>query len=310
MKTSKTSIRLLAASLILSACNHHCAFAQMGETEPQQIQDGKGNTFMEEQSPQRGQLGSGMFAGDGDQSGSRKYSGNGGAGIPRRYGGGRNRTFPGTYSGNGSSQGIPIYDRSKQAIPRIYSHDEGPPRQNIDSTSGTFMEEVTPDAPRQNKQSVPLDLSNVGVQVDRQGNIIPLKKLGQGPVQQPYNSGIQAYQEMPVPTFNGAANGLGTTFVPVAPGTIPGIRSMNLPYGYYPAGTTPLAGPAIGLQPYGVGPYGFYGIPPYGAPYGYGYRPGLNLFLPSTRQYSFNYSQTSLTGPDSSMIMPLFQQGF
>ena len=194
----------------------------------------------------------------------------------------------------------------------------GPPRETIEGAGGTFMEEVTPDAPHR-KGHLPVDLSNVGVQVDRQGNIIPLRQPGRGLVQQQYNSGIQAYQEMPVPTSNiyGAP---GTTFLPVAPGTVPGIRSMNLPYGYYPAGVSRLGGPAIGLSPYGLAPYGApgYGLSPYGIPlYGYGsysgyggYRPGLNLYLPPTRQYSYNYSQTSIVGPQSSMIMPLFQDDY
>jgi hypothetical protein len=258
--------------------------AQEGRTEPQQIDGSNGSTFMQEESP-----------------------------APRR----------------------PV----SRSAPRVYTGAGNPPRENIQGANGTFMEEVTPDSPQQHKGRVPIDLSNVGVQVDKQGNLVPLRQTGQGPVQQQYNSGIQAYQEIPVPTYNGyGPAGAGTTFIPVAPGTIPGIRSMNLPYGYYPAGQSRLGAPAIGLSPYGMNPYGFnpygmnpygiapYGIPPYGlAPYGYGsyygnsyygnsyyggYRPGLNLVLPPTRQYSSSYSQTSLVGPQSSMIMPLFQNDF
>jgi hypothetical protein len=282
MKALKFIYSLLVVGTFISPLTgSEWALAQEGRTEPQQIQGASGDTFMQEESP-----------------------------APRR--------------------------RVQRSVPRVYADSGSPPRENIQGANGTFMEEVTPDAPRQPKGSLPIDLSNVGVQVDKQGNIVPLRQTRPGLVQEQYNSGIQAYQEMPVPTYNGyGPGGTGTAFTPVAPGTIPGIRSMNLPYGYYPAGTSRLGAPAIGLSPYGMTPYGFspyglspYGIPPYGIPpYGYGsgsyygnsyygnsyyggYRPGLNLVLPSTRQYSSSYSQTSLVGPQSSMIMPLFQNDF
>jgi hypothetical protein len=270
---------VVIGSLISTIPSSERASAQEGRTEPQQIEDANGGSFMQEESP-----------------------------APRR----------------------PV----PRSVPRVYDGAGNLPRENIQGANGTFMEEVTPEGPRQHKGRIPIDLSNVGVQVDKQGNIVPLRQTGQGPVQEQYNSGIQAYQEMPVPTYNGyGPAGAGTSFIPVAPGTIPGIRSMNLPYGYYPAGASRLGAPAIGLSPYGMTPYGMtpYGIPPYGfpaygispygfSPYGYGsyygssyyggYRPGLNLVLPSTRQYSSSYSQTSLVGPQSSMIMPLFQNDF
>jgi hypothetical protein len=163
-------------------------------------------------------------------------------------------------------------------------NDNTAPRQQVHNNLGSdFMEEVTEASPR-NESRVPIDLRNTNVQVDQRGHIVPMLNRNAGPVQYQYNSGLQAYREMPVPTIAptytnplalpfdsfGRPAAVGTTFVPVAPGTIPGIRSMNFPPGYY-----------------------------YGNNFGYGP-------LRQT-QYSGSYSETSLTGDSAGMIMPMFR---
>jgi hypothetical protein len=164
------------------------------------------------------------------------------------------------------------------------TNDRTAPRQQVhDSRGDDFMEEVTESTP-QNNARIPLDLRNTNVQVDQKGRIVPMLNRGAGPVQFQYNSGLQAYREMPMPTIAPTYNNplalpydkygrpvaVGTTFMPVAPGTIPGIRSMNFPPGYY-----------------------------YGNTFGYGP-------LRQT-QYSGTYSETSLTGESSGLIMPMFR---
>jgi hypothetical protein len=171
------------------------------------------------------------------------------------------------------------------ARPRVnVINEKAVPRQQIHNNLGNdFMEEVTESAPH-NDARVPIDLRNTNVQVDQRGQIVPMLNRNAAPVQYQYNSGIQAYREMAVPTIAPTYNNplalpfdtygrpvaIGTTFVPVAPGTIPGIRSMNFPPGYY-----------------------------YGNNFGYGP-------LRQT-QYSGTYSETSLTGDSAGLIMPMFR---
>ncbi len=158
-----------------------------------------------------------------------------------------------------------------------------------DNLGGTFMEETTETTaettegmPRSNER-VPIDISRLGVQINSDGNIVPLIRSGAPPVQEQYNSGMQAYQEMPVPTIMPTArNPLGlpynidgqpapvnTTFIPVAPGTIPGIRSMNLAPGYYSQAYSPFGLPTIGISPYGY-PGGYPYVSPFAGNFLYG----------------------------------------
>lgn len=158
---------------------------------------------------------------------------------------------------------------------------QNPRRLQSIQTSGSsgndmFMQEVDTPSSRNNKPYV--DLSNVGVQVDPSGNTVPLIDHSGSPVRPLYNN-TQAYQEMAVPiinqtadnplalpyTLNGQRAPVGTTFIPVTPGTVPYLRPSYNPFN----GTT-------SFNPYSTG-----GISPYyggGAyPGGYGYSPGINL---------------------------------
>jgi hypothetical protein len=163
-------------------------------------------------------------------------------------------------------------------------NDRTVPRQQIHNNLGNdFMDEVTEASPHHDTR-VPIDLRNTNVQVDQKGQIVPMLNRNAGPVQYQYNSGIQAYREMAVPTIaptynnplalpfdtSGRPVAVGTTFVPVAPGMVPGIRFMNYPPGYY-----------------------------------YGNNFGYSPFRQT--QYSGTYSQTSLTGDSAGLIMPMFR---
>lgn len=64
-----------------------------------------------------------------------------------------------------------------------------------DASGQSFMEEITPSKPA--TKPTPkrqLDLSNVGVQVDPSGKIVPLINKSEGPVK-PFYSRLQAYDE-------------------------------------------------------------------------------------------------------------------
>jgi hypothetical protein len=223
----------------------------------QGIMDASGNSFMEEETPapkpQRRMPNSRMNVINGDNTRG---------------------------DGTASTSGRSIFDGT--------NYGSGQPRrpQSIQTSSGgkdnMFMEEVSTPSSKGTRPYV--DLSNVGVQVDPSGNAVPLIDHSGSPVR-PLYSNTQAYQEMPVPIINQTADNplalpytidgqqaaVGTTFIPVTPGTVPFLRPSYNPYN----GNT-------SFNPYstgGISPYGGYGgFGGYGGvgPYGYG-GSGINL---------------------------------
>jgi hypothetical protein len=191
------------------------------------------------------------------------------------------------------------------------------------SRNQIFMQEVNV----QSQASPPkpfIDLSSVGVQVDPHGNIVPLINQGGGPVK-PLYSHTHAYEEMPVPTIQSTYNNplglpyniygqpapVGTTFVPLTPGTVPFISPSYNPYN----GVTSL-NPYNPQQYYGYSPYSFYpgrnvGLnlsalgyyrPGYYPGPGYGYSPFVNPAYGLPQQSQFYGSSTS-----SSLLEPFFR---
>jgi len=141
------------------------------------------------------------------------------------------------------------------------------------------MQEVDTN-PKQKPRRAYVDLSNVGIQVDPSGNMIPTINHSGNSVR-PLGSNTQVYNEMPVPTVNstydnpfalphtmdGQPAAVGTTFVPVTPGTVPFLQPSFNPYN----GITT-------LNPYSARPY----PPGYGGYRGYGGYPSFpgNTFYP------------------------------
>jgi len=173
--------------------------------------------------------------------------------------------------------------------------DGGAAAQEIDTQGGSmFMEEVEPpkgsaatnykftDPETERRKQLPAkivpDLSNVGVQVDPSGNIIPLINQGAPPVRQPYRN-LQVGTEWP--------GGIVPMYYPM-PGYMPGYPygtgGFNLRIGRFSIG----AGPSWGYpyaSPYGS-PFGMpYGMP-YGSPFAnslyspFGMPFGMNPFSP------------------------------
>lgn len=166
-----------------------------------------------------------------------------------------------------------------------------------DQEDEPFMEETTPsqpaDKPKPKMNTV--DITNLGVQVDQNGRIVPLLNQNGGPVQQ-QGSSIEYSREfiytpqstyypglVPVPAGRYYPNGSGIPF-----GLYPGYGS---PYGLYP-GNYPYApyaapgvnlnlrlgrGGGINLSTGAANPYfynnfntGFYGVPPVTQSWQYG----------------------------------------
>lgn len=128
-------------------------------------------------------------------------------------------------------------------------------RQTIKDAEGNmFMEETTAPAPKRKKPNVLIDLSNVGVQTDPNGKIIPLLAPGAPPVK-PFTNSTQAYTEYFVPTPYGSVPIVGPGFPyasPFAPGFYPGLGlPYGTPYGGYPAGVN--LGLGIGGRRFGLG---------------------------------------------------------
>ena len=154
------------------------------------------------------------------------------------------------------------------------SDSTSPPRSA--GRNGVFMQEVDTN-PKQKPRRAYVDLSNVGIQVDPSGNMIPTINHSGNSVR-PLGSNTQVYNEMPVPTVNstydnpfalpytmdGQPAAVGTTFVPVTPGTVPFLQPSFNPYN----GITT-------LNPYSARPY----PPGYGGYGGYPSFPG-NTFYP------------------------------
>lgn len=157
-------------------------------------------------------------------------------------------------------------------------------RQTIKDAEGNmFMEETTAPTPRRKKPNVQIDLSNVGVQTDPNGKIIPLLAPGAPPVK-PFTNSTQAYTEYFVPTPYGSVPIIGPGFPyapPFAPGLYPGFglpfgapygAPYGAPFGGYPGGVN--LGLGIGGRRFGLGVGLNAGYPGYGYPgFGGGYSP-------------------------------------
>jgi hypothetical protein len=150
------------------------------------------------------------------------------------------------------------------------------------SRNSVFMQEVeTPSAGKPRKAYV--DLSNVGIQVDPSGNIIPTIDHSGGPVR-PLGSNTQVYNEMPVPTItptydnpfalpytmDGQPAAVGTAFVPMTPGSVPFLQPSFNPYN----GRTTLNPYSARPYPLGFGGYGGYGGYPLYSGYPGNFYPG------------------------------------
>lgn len=168
------------------------------------------------------------------------------------------------------------------------SHFEQRDGQRIDGSDGNvFMEEDTSEpktAPP--RQKIPVDLSRVGVQVDRQGSIVPLINQSGTNVQQP-GTALQVYNEAYIPTVNPYASTLTPNSISPWGGTS---------YGYNPYTTVP-SWP--GYYPYAGG-----------WPYGQSYYPGMmggsyNLNLGGRAGLNIGIN-TGLNGPmlNNSNIVP------
>jgi hypothetical protein len=157
------------------------------------------------------------------------------------------------------------------------SDSTSPPRST--DRNGILMQEVDT-TPKQKPRRAYVDLSNVGIQVDPSGNMIPTIDHSGNSVR-PLGSNTHVYNEMPVPTINstydnpfalpytmdGQPAAVGTTFVPVTPGTVPFLQPSFNPYN----GITT-------LNPYSARPY----VPGFGGYGGYGGYPSFpgNGFYP------------------------------
>ena len=133
------------------------------------------------------------------------------------------------------------------------------------SRNGILMQEVETPAPKPRRAYV--DLSNVGIQVDPNGNMIPTIDHS-GTAVRPLGSNTQVYNEMPVPTItptydnpfaspytmDGQPAAVGTAFVPVTPGSVPFLQPSFNPYN----GITTLNPYSSRPYPLGFGGYGGY----------------------------------------------------
>lgn len=146
-----------------------------------------------------------------------------------------------------------------------------------DEQGNIFMEETTQPQPkpRSHPRNLNLDLQNVGVQVDPNGNIIPLINQGAPPVQV-QESRTEAYSEVYVPTPYGSVPIYGPGFPPYGPMFGP---VYGAPIGGYPVG--PVGGNVgIGIngRNFGLGLNLNAGLPGFGYPGGFGYGyPGYGL---------------------------------
>lgn len=140
-----------------------------------------------------------------------------------------------------------------------------------DASGQAFMEEITPTKPASKAPKRQLDLSNVGVQVDPSGKIIPLINKHEG-ILKPFYSRLQAYDEpawnfLPPTVINPSGQVLNIYGQP--------IDAFGNPINQYgqPLNTWARLGvPFLGTTPPPLAPY----VPFYGGSYPY-WNTGTNL---------------------------------
>lgn len=179
-----------------------------------------------------------------------------------------------------SGSALPILAQVTNQVPPEQENQTG--QGFFDNGGNLFMEDVTPKK-KTKPNTLPIDLSRVGVSTNEHGRIIPLKDDTPGGVKPFTNKLETSFQALP------NAWQINPVF-PVAPGfTSPYTYGYGIPFGAPPLGyaVTPsyrglaerFGGNAYtGYSPYGIGPYGTGNFIP--NPMYYGYTPGYGTFSP------------------------------
>ncbi len=172
-----------------------------------------------------------------------------------------------------------------------------------DESGSVFMEEITPPTPAPKVKKVPLDLSNVGVQSDPSGKIVPLINKMDGPIM-PLFSQTETYNE---PAWN---------FMPPAM-VSPYGQPLNI-YGQpvnafgqavnqfgQPMNTWARLGiPGVGITP----PQGMYPTP-YFPSYYPGWNTGTNIDLSLGRNFGMNFNLPSFNSSSYPLLTPGLNPG-